>query len=144
MNQSSSNYENWFKSKVLKKAVKQIKDTLNYLDVHQSITIENEKGYILNVSDARKCENINKIIIYDPNDDFPEKLKLCKFYESSEVGNIHLFHMEDYFHICKYLITPSEVSEFLDFREDFYEFYKDGVNRVHEQYLLGHFLRPQM
>ncbi|WP_286844117.1 MULTISPECIES: hypothetical protein [Sphingobacterium] len=139
MNQSSVNYENWFKSKVLKKAVKQIKDTLNYLDVHQSITIENEKGHILNVSDARKCENIKKIIIYEPNDDFPERLRHCKFYESSEVGHIHLFHMEDYFHICKYLITPSEVYEYLDFREDFFEFYKDGANRVHEQYLLGHF-----
>lgn len=139
MSKESSNYKNWFKNKVMNKAVKQIKATLNYFDREDSIIIENEKGHKMDVKDAGKSLDIKKIIIYSTNDDFPEELRFQKFYESSEAGYIHLFHIEDYLHICKYLITPTEVSEYLDFREDFFEFYKPGAHRVPEQYLLGHF-----
>lgn len=37
------------------------------------------------------------------------------------------------------MITPTEINEYLDFREDFFEFYKPGADLVPEQYLLGHF-----
>lgn len=139
MEQHSSNYENWFKNKVINKAVKQIKNTLKYFNEYESIIIENEKGHKLDVKKAKDCDDIKKIIIYATNDDFPESLKFHKFYVSSDVGNIHLFHIEDYLHICKYLITPTEISEYLDFRENFFDFYKTGINRLPEQYLLGHF-----
>lgn len=139
MNQTSSNYENWFKNKVINKAVKQIKNTLHYFDVHDSIIIENERGHKMNVKAANEVKDIKKIIIYSANVDFPETLRYQKFYESSDAGNIHLFHIEDYFYICKYLITPTEISEYLNFREDFLEFHKLAIHRVPEQYLLGHF-----
>jgi hypothetical protein len=39
----------WFESKVLKKAVKQIKSTLKYISTYPEIIIENEKGHKLDI-----------------------------------------------------------------------------------------------
>jgi len=130
----------WFENKVLKKAVKQIKSTLNYISIYPEIIIENEKGHKLDITKAKECEDPKKIIIYSPSDNFPESKRNLKFYESSEIGLIHLFHSEDYYWICKYLITPAEVEEYLNFREDLFLFDKERSNVLPEQYFLGHFL----
>ena len=100
----------WFDNKIINKGVKQIKSTLKYLENYPEILIENEKGHKLNISNVRKNIDSKKIIIYKPNKDFSEEIRHKKFYESSEIGLIHLFHSEDYHWICKYLITPCEIS----------------------------------
>lgn len=137
---NSVNDIKWFDNKVLNKGVKQIKSTLKYISTYPEILIENEKGHKLDITQARKCKRIRKIIIYTPTIDFPEEKRNIKFYESSEVGLIHLFHSEDYYWICKYLLTPSEVDEYLGFREDFYLANEQTCNVLPEQYFLGHFL----
>ena len=63
-----------------------------------------------------------------------------KFYESNDVGNIHLFESEDYFWVCKHLITPSELNEYLEFRERLFLKHKAIINVYPEQYILAHFL----
>lgn len=136
---NSDNYESWFKNKILGKAVKQIKSTLNFIDTHPEIIIQNEKGHKLNIAEAQNNE-IKKLIIYKVDGDFPEQLRNQKFYESASVGLIHLFHSEDYYWICKYLITPAEVEEYLSFREELYLFDKLRSNHLPEQYFLGHFM----
>ncbi|MCT4580110.1 MAG: hypothetical protein N4A35_01725 [Flavobacteriales bacterium] len=136
---SDSNAENWFKSKVLRKAVKQIKDTISYFELYKDISIPNEKGHVLNVSEARIIEPI-KQVIYAPNNSFPESLRFQKFYKSKEVGLIHLFHIEDYLWICKYLITPFEIKEYLNFRKVLFIKHEKKLNNLPEQYVLGHYL----
>ncbi len=136
---SNSNDENWFKSKVLRKAVKQIKDTISYFEIYKDISIPNEKGHILNVSEARKIEPI-KLIIYAPDNSFPESLRFQKFYKSRDIGLIHLFHIEDYLWICKYLITPFEIREYLNFRISLFLKHEEILNSFPEQYVLGHYL----
>lgn len=132
--------EKWFKNKILKIAVRQIKSTLKYIQDYPEINIENEKGHKLDITIARESKNTKKIIIYSPNENFSEELRKIKFYESSEVGLIHLFHSEDYYWICRYLITPAEVEEYLNFRERLFEFNREAGNLLPEQYFLGHFL----
>lgn len=139
MEKHSTNSESWYKNKVKNKAVKQIKNTLKYFDEFSEIIVENEKGHKLNIKEARENSDIKKIIIFHPNDDFPEDLRRLKFYKSTDIGLIHLFHSEDYYWICKYLITPVEILEYLDFREDFYYYNEKMINELPEQYLLGHF-----
>jgi hypothetical protein len=129
----------WFESKVLNKGVKQIKSTLRYLNTYPEINITNEKGHKLNVAEAKTAANVKKIVIYTPNQDFPEALRKRKFYESAEVGLIHLFHSEDYYWVCKYLITPTEVDSYLNFREQLYLHDKEASNALLEQYFLSHF-----
>lgn len=129
----------WFENKVLKKAVKQIKSTLKYISLYPEIIIENEKGHKLDITKAKKCNNPKKVVIYSPNNDFSESQRYLKFYESSDIGLVHLFHSEDYFWICKYLITPAEIEEYLNFREALFLFDKQQSNTLPEQYFLGHF-----
>jgi hypothetical protein len=136
---NTSNDEKWFKNKVLKIAVRQIKSTLKYIRDYPEINIENEKGHKLDISKAKESKVVKKIIIYSPNENFPKELRQMKFYDSSGAGLIHLFHAEDYFWICKYLITPTEIKEYLDFRESLYLFNKKASNLLPEQYFLGHF-----
>jgi len=137
---NSTSDKNWFENKVLKKAVRQIKSTLEYIYSYPEILIENEKGHKLDITEAKECINKKRIIIYHPKDDFPENLRRKKFYDSSEIGFIHLFHHEDYYWVCKYLITPAEINQYLNFREDLYFFDRGYSNALPEQYFLGHFL----
>lgn len=130
----------WFENKILKKAVKQIKSTLTYISIYPEIFIENEKGHKLDITKAKENFDPKKIIIYLPPSDFPESKRHLKFYESSKIGLIHLFHSEDYYWICKYLITPAEIKEYLNFREDLYSFDRTRSNALPEQYFLAHFL----
>ncbi|KFF11150.1 hypothetical protein [Flavobacterium hydatis] len=136
----ASSDEKWFESKIRNKAVKQIKSTLKYISKYPEIFIENEKGHKLDVTKAKANTSVKKIIIYSTNEDFPEELRNQKFYESTDVGLIHLFHSEDYYWICKYLITPTEINEYLNFREDLFLFDKIRSNALAEQYFLAHFL----
>lgn len=136
---NATNDLKWFENKVLNKAVKQIKSTLKYISHYPEIIIQNEKGHRLDIAKARQCES-KKIIIYSPQDNFPELQRHLKFYDSSDIGLVHLFHFEDYYWICKYLITPAEIEEYLNFREDLFMFDKAKSNALPEQYFLGHFL----
>lgn len=136
----NDNQHNWFNNKILKIAVDQIKKTLKYLQDYPEICIENEKGHKLDIIKARESTIVKKIIIYSPNENLPDNLRQIKFYESTTVDLIHLFHIEDYYWICRYLITPAEISEYLDFRERLYQFNKKASNLYPEQYFLGHFL----
>jgi len=136
---SRSSSTGWFKKTLLKTAVKQIKDSLEYLSSFDSIPITNERGHRIDVVKARGLKP-HKIIIYDPGESFPEKLRFQKFYESSTGGLIHLFHAEDYFWLCKYLITPYEIDQYLRFRLNLSKNHKDVLDSLPEQYVLGHYL----
>ena len=135
----NENDEKWFDSKILRKAVQQIKSTHKYLKSYPHIEIVNEKGHKKNIIEAKEA-NISSIVVYTPNNSFPDSKRHQKFYESKDIGLIHLFHSEDYYWICKYLLTPAEIEEYFYFREELYKAHKKVVNKLPEQYVLAHFL----
>lgn len=135
----NSSSEKWFNNKILNKAVKQVKSTHFYLDQLADINIENNKGHKRNLSEAKDSQRIN-LIVYFPGEKFQDELRQKKFYLSTEIGNIHLLHKEDYQWICRYLITPSEVSEYFAFRENLFVKHGILIDQLPEQYVLGHFL----
>lgn len=130
----------WFNNKILKRAVTQIKDTLKYMQDYPEVVIENHKGHKLNIIQANNCSKVKRLIVYTPNPNFPENLRNLKFYNSKKIGLIHLFHSEDYYWICKYLLTPSEVEEYLYFRENLYLANVENSVLLPEQYFLAHFM----
>ena len=134
----SKGFENWFKSKILRKAVQQIKKTIEYLNKYETIPIENEKGFTFDIAEAK---NINplKLIVYDPGDSFAVELRNMKFYNSKDIGNIHLLHIEDYKQICEFLITPFEIDEYLRFRELLQRANPKTLSTIPEQYILKHY-----
>jgi hypothetical protein len=137
--EKSTPFEKWFNNKVLNKAVKQVKNTVRFIKSENQIEIQNNRGH------KRQLKNIcqiglKKIVIYNPKEIISEKFRYIKFYESKEVGLIHLFHIEDYHWICKYLLTPAEVDDYLFFREELYKRQFEVVFSLPEQYVLGHYL----
>lgn len=136
---SNVSLEKWFENKVLKKAKDQIKNTLEYLIKYEEIPIKNRQNQTIDISKV-DTKRINKLIIYQSDDDLKREYKFMKFYESRINGNINIFSIEDYYWICKYLITPTELDEYLKFRERIYFEHKLAMNNLPEQYLLSHFL----
>lgn len=132
--------EKWFSNKIRKKAVQQIKSTLKYLNSHDEIIIQNECGHKLDIVKAKNVPSIRKIIVYTSISEFPQSIRNERFYESSQVGLIHIFHSEDYYWICEYLKTPSEIDEYLEFREQYFLANMKRSKMLPEQYFLAHFL----
>lgn len=139
---SKASVDNWFKNKVLKKAKEQIKDTLEYLINYNEIPIQNRRNQTIDITKVNTT-GINKIIIYETNEVLKKEYEFMKFYESRINGNIHIFNIEDYHWICKFLITPTELDEYLKFRERIYFKHKLLMNNCPEQYLLSHFLNTE-
>lgn len=133
--------ENKWYDNVIKKAKKQIADSLTFLKTYDAIKIKNLRQQEIEISKPN-LDSINKIIVYMPNSDLiSEENKSIKFYESSQVGNVHIFHIEDYLWVCKYLITPTELDEYLKFRERIHRRHKETIAALPEQYILAHFLK---
>lgn len=133
----------WFDNIILKKAKKQITNSIEYINKYSEIKIKNMRSHSIDISKANK-NGINKIIIYMLNNSpVSDEKKSIKFYESKQSGNIHIFSINDYLLICKYLITPTELDEYLKFRERFYLKHKEKITLYPEQYILGHFLNTE-
>lgn len=130
----------WFSENVIKEAKNQIKNSIEYLQTYKDIPITNGKGHVFNAADA-DFRNIIKIIIYMPNSSLlSNNSKNMKFYESNQIGIIHILNIEDYEQICKYLVTPAELDEYFRFRERLYKKHRDAINTLSEHYILSHFL----
>ena len=50
---------NWFDNKVLKKATRQVRDTLTFLGQHQQITLENQRGHQFTLTPASLCPEVH-------------------------------------------------------------------------------------
>lgn len=134
----SSSVDTWLRNKVLNKAKNQIKKTHEYLFANSSIPIMNRRNqkHILNTRDINVVHNL---IIY--------KAECChdissapSKYITKENRFIHFLRLEDYGHICRYLITPVELSEYMHFREIFFR-NNNAVENLPEQYILAHFFQ---
>lgn len=133
----------WFDNKVLKKAKEQIANSIEYLNRYTEIKIKNIRNHSIDISKANKI-GINKVIVYMPNNSpISDEKRSMKFYESKKSGNIHIFNIEDYLWVCKFLITPTELDEYLKFRERIYLKHKEIITAFPEQYILGHFLNTE-
>ena len=59
---NTDNLKRWFNNKVLKKGIKQIKDTLNYLGNYEKIEIQNERNHIFTIY-PQGITNVVKLIV---------------------------------------------------------------------------------
>ena len=128
----------WFKNKVLKKATKQIRDTQKYFASYPQIYITNEKGHTFDVKMAKVITRIN-LILHQSDPLLPDECRLQKHYVSSTAGFMHLMAATDYAAVCQILVTPAEISEYLQFREQLVSRYAE-TKALSEDCLLGQFL----
>ena len=128
----------WFQNKVLKKAKNQVKNSLKFLKEEQHIYISNPLGqtFDLKTADIRKVHNL---IIYHLNEAPTSSVSAVKMYRCTDGTFIHVIESRDYGNLCRYLITPADMDDYLSFRERFLlcaaEMY------IPEQYIFAHFFK---
>ncbi len=131
--------EKWFQSEIINKGKKQIKDTISYLDMYESITVTNQQGHEFSLSKPINSK-VHKIILYSGIDALPHNSKSRNFYISKEVGIIHIFHSSDYRMIVDTLVTITEIEEYLSFREKLIDKHKNLLLNIAEEAIIGQFL----
>jgi len=136
---STETERKWFEKKVVGKGTKQIRDTLKFLAAHSNISIENERGHVFNVN-GTLIEHVIKLVVYEPGNNLPAECRKVKFHLSSTGGLIHILPLEDYVGVCRNLITPAEISEYFDYREEVFSKWSTQVEGLPEQAILGQFL----
>jgi hypothetical protein len=135
----SASEEKWFNKKVVGEATKQVRNTLKYLREYKEIHLPNERNHIFNIATAN-VTSIDKIVLYSANSTLPIKCRNQKYHNSSSVGFIHIFHIDDYLGICKTLVTPMEIHHYLSYREELINKWTNETAHLPEYALVGHFL----
>lgn len=134
----NSSVDDWLKNKVFKKAKDQVKNTLKYLYDHKTISIANghNENHIL---DIRKIVSIHSVIIYKI-DDWNKESEVAKKYITQDNRLIHFISFDDYIQVCRYIITPVELGQYLYFRE---KMLRNNINidELPEQYFLAHYFQ---
>lgn len=131
-----STEQNWFINKIEGLAKKQIKKSIQFFTSQENIEIKNVRGHTFNIKKS-KVAKIYKIVIYKHQSFIALGLKK---YVSSDIGFIHIFDYEDYKLICDILDTPTEIFEYLEFREQVLN-YKKALHPLTEKNILGIFVQ---
>jgi hypothetical protein len=129
----------WFNRKILDSAKSQIRDTLNYLQSHSKIQIQNHRGHAFNI-EVSSLDSIHKVILYKAHESLPASCRKLKHHQSQTAGFIHIIPSDDYLGIVRTLLTPTEVSDYLLFREELISKWEKECFDLPEQALVGHYL----
>ena len=127
----------WFDQTVRKRAVAQIRATREMLTQFQGAELMNQRGHSVPL-DAPKAATYPAIIIYDaPTVPHFRPPYYCV---SRTAGFVHFVKAIDYFGVCKYLVTPTEVCDYLSFRQIAVQVLELAPNPVSEGALVGQFM----
>lgn len=128
--------EKWLRKKC-KKAKKQIKDTISYIK-NENVSFANARGKKTKINSEAE---IVPLVIFE-NDSISEYEHLLRSH-SSEGLSVNCMSLEDFRCMCRELLSPMEIIEYIKWRHDFYE--RNGsVNLLITETEQGFFLcKPQ-
>jgi hypothetical protein len=129
----------WFRSKVLAKATKQVRDTLRYLETYDQILVPNERGRIFNLA-SREFADILKVVIYMPAPMLPDDCRKVGHHISKSAGFIHLVDAHDYLEISRTLRVPEDIVRYFRYREMILTRFAETCAGVPEAAIAGHFI----
>ena len=129
----------WFTSKVIRKATKQLRDTLYYLNSYSEIRMPNERGHIFNLAGGAYT-NILKLIVYLPGPNLPKACRSIRHHVSSSAGFIHIVDARDYLQLSRTLCVPEEVVRYFKYRELVLTNFAPACANLPEPAIAGHFI----
>jgi hypothetical protein len=127
----------WFTAKVRKKAVSQIAASRTLLRHHAGATIPNQRGHLVQLPDSSP-DRLAAVVIYDAPQ--PEGFNPPQYCVSGSAGFVHFIKAADYLGVCQSLITPTEVQEYLAFRQQAMRSLVFAPASVSEAALVGQFM----
>lgn len=131
----------WFTDEVMKKATRQMRDTLSYLRTYPKIKVRNNRRHVFNIASAQVTQT-HRIVLYNPHPLLPAECAATKYHRSKTAGVlIHLIHALDYHAILRTWVTPVEIAEYLASRESLADRWGEALSNVDEKALVGQFIR---
>lgn len=127
----------WFKNKVLGKATKQIRDTLEFLEDNISINVTNEQGHSFDIK-RDELAGVTKVVVFLPGKIVPEIARSTTHYLSQSGGFIHILSAKNYLGICHTLRVPADIRDYFSYRQRLFE--KENGLSVQEPLILGQYL----
>jgi hypothetical protein len=118
---------------------RQIRDTLRYLNDYGPIEVKNHRGHSFKLA-MEGISQCDKLVLYYPDDKLPTDYLKIKYHHSSTAGIIHLISAVDYLGICRTFITPTEVHDYLTFRENLCDTCSEKLENIPEQGIVGQYL----
>jgi hypothetical protein len=132
--------QRWFEAKVLKKATRQVRDTLGYLADHSNIEVTNHRGHTRSLRGA-DLKKVQKLVVHLPHAALPFECRRLKHHRSRTGGVIHVMTAHDYLGVVRTLLTPAEVMSYLAFRHDLIDRWEAETEAMPEQALVGRYLQ---
>jgi hypothetical protein len=129
----------WFTRKVIRKATKQLRDTLRYLNSYSEICVPNERGHIFNLAGSAFTDLI-KVVVYLPAPSLPEDCSRIRHHVSDSAGFIHIVDATDYLELSRTLRVPEEVVRYFKYREMVLTHFADTCPNMPEPAIAGHFI----
>ncbi|HVP58455.1 MAG TPA: hypothetical protein VMU02_10180 [bacterium] len=132
--------DRWFKAKVLGLGTKQVRATLGYLAQYDSIELTNNRGHTFAVRPSTLTQRV-KAVVYHAAPQSP-LMVVTRHHTSRTAGFIHVIQAVDYDRLCRVLVTPTEIMEYMAFREKVVSQHRTQMpdeKALVGQFLSGHF-----
>lgn len=130
---------NWFRKKVLGKAMSQVRDTLRFLEEHDEISVTNERGHAFKIRNAELL-SITKIVVFLAGRALPEDCWNTRYHISRTAGFIHVVAAHDYLGILEKLRVPEDIRRYFAYREEVVPRLREAGLNVGEADIMGAFL----
>jgi hypothetical protein len=129
----------WFEKKVIRKATKQIRDTLGFLESCDAVPIQNQRGRQFDIASLHFREVI-RVVIYRGAENLPSACRTKKHHTSATAGFIHLFEAGDYLEMARTLRVPEDVIRYLRYRESAITRFDAACRDLPEASMVGGFV----
>lgn len=114
-NQENTDNQKWLERKVYKKAISQIKNTIQTINETNNLVVQDMYGQLVNID---KTKAILPIIIFK-NEEITDYQRV---YHSSTKGiNINIFSETDYEIMMRKIVIPCEIVDYLLLRQDLFQ-----------------------
>ena len=137
----SGEIEKWFENEVLRKGVERIRHTRDLLRSYDGISLVNSRGHRVSVAPKGLDDAAGLILHRSPR---AGGYVPPRFRKSRKFGFVHIMRDSDYISICEHLVTPSQLADYLKFRQEIFSRPFPVPPEATEAALLGQFLFEEL
>ena len=129
----------WFNKKVLGKATSQVRDSMRFLNEHETVRVVNRLGHDFEIKGA-DLKEIIKIVVFLASPALPEDCWAKRYHISDAAGFIHILPAHDYLGVLEKLRVPEDIRRYFNYRENVLPKLAEMQARVDEADIMGAFL----